>query len=119
MSQKSILVIDDDPDIAEALQFMLETVGYSVTTSSQGDGIVSNGKALPDLILLDILLSGSDGRDICKRLKRDTTARHIPIIMISAHPGVEESVKAAGAQDFIAKPFDMDDLLQKIAAYLG
>ena len=73
---------------------------------------------LPDLILLDLLLSGKDGREIVKYLKSQEETRHIPVIMLSAHPSAEETARLAGADDFVAKPFDIVVLLTRIAQYL-
>ncbi len=118
---KQILVVDDDPDILDALQVTLEDAGYAVTTTLKGDyaeNLHDGNGGLPDLIILDVLLSGKDGRLICQKLKSQDDTRHIPIIMISAHPGARESVKAVGADDFLAKPFAVDDLLARIAHYL-
>ena len=117
---KKILVVDDDPDILDALRFMLEDAGYEVTTSEKGDyaeNLHDTNGGLPDVIILDVLLSGKDGRLICQKLKGQDETRHIPIIMISAHPNARQSVTAVGADDFVAKPFDMDELLVKIAKY--
>ncbi len=117
---KKILVVDDDPDILDALQFMLEDAGYEVKTTEKGDyaeNLRDTNGGLPDVIILDVLLSGKDGRLICQKLKSQDETRHIPIIMISAHPYARQSVTAVGADDFVAKPFDMDELLEKIAKY--
>ncbi len=70
------------------------------------------------MILLDVLLSGKDGREIVKYLKSQDETRYIPVIMFSAHPSAEETARKAGADDFIAKPFDIDELLVKIAHYI-
>ncbi|WP_149403651.1 response regulator [Dictyobacter arantiisoli] len=116
---KSILVVDDDPDIVDFLRELLEMEGYSVATTARIDYIEGLPKRnLPDLILLDVFLSGNDGRDLVKYIKSQEGTRPIPVIMFSAHPGVETSVRAAGADDFLAKPFDLDELLKKIEAYL-
>ena len=114
-----ILVIDDDPDILDAVKLMLEYAEYKVETSEKADSVekLLNGN-LPDLILLDVLLSGKDGREICKLLKNKKDIKHIPIIMISAHPNLKNLVKECGAQDFLAKPFEMDELLSKVARLL-
>jgi DNA-binding response OmpR family regulator len=117
---KKILVVDDDPDILDALQFMLEDAGYEVKTTEKGEYAENlhdiNG-GLPDVIILDVLLSGKDGRLICQKLKSQQETKRIPIIMISAHPNAKQSVTAVGADDFVAKPFDVDELLAKIAQY--
>ena len=116
---RRILVVDDEPDILEFLQVILEEEGYAVTTSDKGDFLeqLHNG-GLPHLILLDVLLSGKDGRDIVKYLKNRQETKHIPVIMFSAHPSAEETARQAGADDFLAKPFNIDVLLEKIKHYL-
>ena len=116
---KRILVVDDEPDILEFLQIILEEEGYTVVTSDKGEYLeqLHNG-GLPHLILVDVLLSGKDGREIVKYLKSQQETKHIPIIMFSAHPSAEETAQQAGADGFLAKPFNIDDLLAKIAPYL-
>ena len=111
-----ILVVDDDPDILDAIQFVLEDAGYKVKTMQNGDSAenLSETKALPKLIILDVLLSGKDGRDICRKLKKNEITKCIPIIMISAHPNIKDTVLKAGADAFLPKPFDITDLLQTV-----
>ncbi|HEU5229479.1 MAG TPA: response regulator [Ktedonobacteraceae bacterium] len=118
-NQNKILVVDDDPDILEFLQVILEDEGYVVATTDKGEYVekLYNG-GLPDLILLDVWLSGKDGRDIVKYLKNQEKTKHIPVIMFSAYPNAEETVLQAGADDFLAKPFEIDVLLAKIKRYL-
>ena len=117
---KTILVVDDDPDILDALQFMLEDAGYSVTTTEKGEyaeNLQDTNGGLPDVIILDVLLSGKDGRLICQKLKSQEETKHIPIIMMSAHYNARQSVATIGADDFLAKPFETDELLEKIAKW--
>lgn len=112
--KKKILIIDDDQDILEPLSLLLEDDGYKIMTTPKGD--MAYTKVIefkPDLILLDLLLSGSDGRKICKKLKADKVTKNIPIIMMSAHPGAKVDAKASGADAFIAKPFE-SGLLAKL-----
>ena len=120
MSTKKVLVVDDEPDILEFLQVILEEEGYEVVTTEKGEYVeaLHNG-GLPDLILLDMLLSGKDGRHIVKQLKSQQETKHLPVIMFSAHPSAEKTARAAGADDFIAKPFEIDQLLEKIAHFLS
>lgn len=115
---RHILVVDDEPDILEFLEIILQDEGYKVTTSDKGEYLeqLHNG-GLPQLILLDVLLSGKDGRDIAKFLKNQEETRYIPIIMFSAHPSAEETARLAGADDFLAKPFSIDVLLERIARF--
>jgi DNA-binding response OmpR family regulator len=117
--KKKILVVDDEPDILEFLQEILEDEGYTVTTTDKGEYAenLHNG-GLPQLILLDMLLSGKDGREIARHLKKHDETKHIPVIMFSAHPSAEEAARLAGADDFLAKPFEIDELLAKITQYI-
>ena len=114
-SLHSIIVVDDDAGILDALRIVLTAEGYAVTTMNSGETLLSIDKEhLPDLILLDMLLSGIDGRDICRELKKRTLTKHIPIIMFSAHPNAGRDVKRVGADGFVAKPFSIKDLLSTI-----
>ena len=115
---KRLLVVDDDPDILQFLQLIFEDEGYEVQTCTKGQYLeqLHNG-GLPNLILLDVFLSGRDGREIVKYLKNQEETKHIPVIMTSAHPRAEPTARAAGADDFLAKPFNIDELLAKVANY--
>ncbi len=118
-SQPIILVIDDDDGILGAFEAILESSGYKAITSSDADCISTlNSSNLPDLILLDILLSGTDGREVCRVLKSQPLTKDIPVIIISAQSNVDKSIQEVGADDFIAKPFEIDELLKKIASYI-
>lgn len=117
--RKKILVVDDEPDILEFIQVVLKEEGYNVVTSDKAEYLEQlHNDGLPDLILVDVLLSGKDGREIVKHLKSQEETKHIPVIMFSAHPGSEETALTAGAEDFLAKPFEIDELLAKVANYL-
>jgi len=119
MNAKKILVVDDEPDILEFLQVILEEEGYLVATTEKGEYVEKlHAGGLPDLILLDVLLSGKDGREIVKQLKSQEETKSIPIIMFSAHPSAEKTAREAGADDFVAKPFHIDFLLAVVAKYL-
>lgn len=115
-----ILIVEDDPDILLVLSAMLEDAGYAVTTAEAGDALLElHDGDLPDLIVLDMLLSGHDGRDLVSQLKARVATAHIPILMLSAHPAAEVGAYEAGADDFLAKPFEMDVLLAKVARQLS
>jgi|SRR5437660_9457271 len=116
--KKNILVVDDDLDILEAISLMLEDAGYSVVTVSKGDFIDHlDANDPPGVIILDMLLSGIDGRDIARQLKAQQDTKHIPIIMLSAHPKAEQEAQRSGVDDFLSKPFEMDELLEKVARF--
>src|SRR6478672_8268044 len=110
MKNKRIFVVDDDPGILASLRLLLEDEGYHVQTSAKDGEFVYAAVETepPDLIILDILLSGHDGRTICKTLKGNEKTRRIPIILISAHPNAKAMSDEAGADAFLAKPFDVD-----------
>ena len=114
---KKILIADDDPAIVDALRMMLEIEGYEVQTTVNGETVRMVKDALPDLILLDIWMSGQDGRDIAKHLKNQRETQHIPIVMISANKDAEQIARESGANDFLSKPFDIDDLLEMVQKY--
>jgi CheY-like chemotaxis protein len=115
--QAHILVIDDNEDILSMLHAMLEHKGYQVSVLEKPDGLIGIiAELLPDIVLMDKLLSGSDGCEFCKQIKADPKLAHIPVIMISAHPQAATECLAAGADFFIEKPFEMDQLLQTIEA---
>jgi CheY-like chemotaxis protein len=115
---KKILIADDDPSIVDSLKMMLELEGYDVRTTTNGETIYKMEKEYPDLLILDIWMSGQDGREICKYLKNEPHTKHIPIIMISASKDVKKSAKDSGADDFIEKPFEQEELLKKISKYV-
>lgn len=115
---KKILIVDDEPDILESLRVILEE-GYEVVTSDKDEFLEQlHNDRLPHLILVDVLLSGKDGRAIVKHLKSQPETMHIPVIMFSAHPSAYKTALQAGADDFLAKPFAISELLAKIAHFL-
>ncbi len=117
--KKKILIAEDDQGISNALSQLLEMAGYVTDPIIDGQKVVAHvEKTLPDLLLLDVSMRGADGRDICTQLKQNEQVKHIPIIMISAHSDVQKMAKEAGADDFVAKPFNISDLLHKIEKHL-
>jgi DNA-binding response OmpR family regulator len=116
---KKILIADDDPAILDAVKLILELEGYETITTVNGGTIYKMEKDFPDLLLLDIWMSGQDGRDICKYLKKEPHTKNIPIIMVSASKDIIDSAREAGADDFIEKPFEMEELLAKIKKFIG
>ena len=116
---KKILVIDDDPGIITVIELLLKRQGYKVATAAQEVGAYKKVEQfVPDLILLDVLLSGVDGREICRRLKSSNQFQNIPVIMFSAHPSAQKHIEAYKADDFLHKPFQVPELLQKIEHHL-
>lgn len=116
--QKTIMIADDDPGIVDAIEMLLEFEGYDVRSTVNGGAVLEMTENLPDVLLLDIWMSGDDGRDICKKLKQDNATRNMPVIMMSASRDIKQSAMEAGADDFLAKPFEMNELLIKIKSQL-
>ena len=117
---KKILVVDDDKDILEALALILQDNGYDVQTVAKGKLVCAKVDSFkPDLLLLDVLMSGSDGREICKKLKHDKKTKDLIVVMMSAHPSAEEDSASINADAFIAKPFETEDLFFLLKKNLG
>jgi DNA-binding response OmpR family regulator len=118
MKRKKIFIIEDDENVQEILKLILEKAGYHLEFSVDGKFIYNEPETWPDLFLLDKQLVSSDGLDICKYLKSREQTRKIPIIMLSASPGVEPLARQAGADDFMEKPFNSSILMKKVADFL-
>lgn len=117
MGKKKVMVAADDPGIVDAITIMLEDAGYEATSTSDGITVKDIYKDLPDLLLLDIWMSGWDGKDTCKYLKSQDNTKNLPIVIISANKDTEAIAREAGADDFLAKPFQMEDLLAMVKKY--
>lgn len=121
MAKESILVIEDEEDILELVQYNLSREGFEVSGVLSGEeGLQRAQKELPGAIVLDLMLPGVDGLEVCKILKRDSATRAIPIVMISAK-GEESDVVTGlelGADDYITKPFSPKILIARIKAVL-
>ena len=113
-----ILVVDDDVDILLMLTILLKEAGYEVEGTLNGiETLVRTGRFQPDLIIMDIFLAGTNGKDICKKLKLSETTKHIPVILISSD-NQPDAIIDYGADEFIAKPFNLMLLLTKVRKYL-
>ena len=121
MAGKSIFVVEDEEDILELLRYHLTREGYNVTSAVDGeDALAAIPRTMPDLVLLDLMLPGVDGLDVCRRLKKDTKTGAIPIIMVTAK-GEESDIVTGlelGADDYIAKPFSMKVLIARVRTVL-
>ena len=116
-SRARVLVVDDDPEIVTFLATLLELEGIEsqvATSASAALGILQH--ALPNLVLLDIAMPDRDGLDLCRALKKDPRTRDVPVFVVSARPGkdVVERALAAGAEEFIRKPFENTELIARI-----
>ncbi len=117
--KKTVLVIDDDQAILDAVRLALERAGYNVQSSTSGLclGEIRNDQ-MPDLILLDILLSGEDGRELCVQLKQREETCHIPVILCSAHFSGDVITYLTGASTYLPKPFHARELVETVKHFL-
>ena len=119
MNRAHILVVDDEPDLLELVQYNLAAAGHDVTCVGSGEeALAAVGSVQPDLVILDVLLPGMDGLDVCKMLKGDGQISAIPIVMLTAR-GEEADIVTGlevGADDYLAKPFSPRELLARVKA---
>jgi len=121
MSGEHVLIVEDEEDIAELLEYNLQRHGYIPTAVFTGeDGLNESREANPDLILLDLMLPGLSGLEVCRKLKSDPSTEKIPVIMLTAKGKEEDSVAGfdAGADDYVTKPFRPKVLLARVKAVM-
>jgi len=122
MDKKTILIVDDEPDILRLTSLRLKKLGFNVITAVDGREAVRVAKSKkPDLILLDLALPLLNGDEVCKKIKKDEKVKHIPIILFTAHSDImtAEKAKEFGADDYIIKPFDPEELRGKVEEILA
>ncbi|MCY6959450.1 response regulator transcription factor [Clostridium brassicae] len=121
MGRDKILIVDDEIHIQELIKFNLENNGYEVLCASDGiEALKTAKKYMPQLILLDVMLPGMDGYDVCKEIRKDNTISNIPIIMITAKGEELDKILGLelGADDYIIKPFSIRELVARVKAVL-
>jgi DNA-binding response OmpR family regulator len=116
---KKILVVDDDEDIREVIMMILEIEGYDVLGLNNGRTVVDTvHQTRPDMVLLDVQLGDTDGRDICRELKEQPATQGIPVIIISANHGWSAlREKQCNPDGFLAKPFDLTELVDHVKRF--
>jgi len=120
-TRAKILIVDDEIDTLLPLKMSLEVEDYLVLGASNGFEALELAKTnTPDLILLDIMMPGMDGYEVCARLKKDPVMRNIPVIMLTAKDAVREKVKGldTGADDYVTKPFNLNELKARVKSVL-
>lgn len=119
--QKTVFIVEDEHDIVELIRFNLKREGYAVTVAYNGSDAIRNiPKTIPDAILLDRMLPGADGLEVCRAIRKNTATENIPIIMVTAK-GEEGDIVAGlelGADDYITKPFSIKILIARLNAVL-
>ena len=121
MTNKHILVIEDEEDILELIRYNLAKNGFKVTTATDGTAGLAQARSLvPDVILLDLMLPGIDGLDVCRALRRDDRTALIPIIMLTARTEESDVITGLelGADDYITKPFNLKVLIARVRSVL-
>ena len=118
--QAAVLVVEDNPDLSLMIETILRFEQIPANRVGEIDKLTESLLShAPKLLIMDMLLSGHNGADICRGLKRSDKWANLKIMMISAYPDAEKVCKDAGADDFISKPFDMDEFTGKVRRLLG
>ena len=121
MSGAKLLLVEDDPALSELLEFRFQGEGYQVRCTADGDeALMLVNEDVPDLIILDWMIEGTSGIEVCRRLRRDKNTAHIPIIMLTAREAEDDRVRGleTGADDYLTKPFSPRELLARVAAVM-
>lgn len=121
MKRESVLIIEDEAAIREVLTYNLSREGFAVLTEGDGSGGLSRAReSLPDLVILDLMLPGMDGIEVCRRLRNEAATRRIPILMLTAKSEESDVVLGlgVGADDYMAKPFSPRELIARVKAVL-
>lgn len=121
MSGAKLLLVEDDPALSELLDFRFRNEGYQVRTTGDGDeALMMADEEAPDLIILDWMIGGTSGIEVCRRLRRNKQTAHTPIIMLTARENEDDRIRGleTGADDYITKPFSPRELLARVAAVM-
>lgn len=121
MKGAKLLLVEDDPALSELMEYRFKSEGYDVRTTGDGDeALVMSAEDTPDLIILDWMIEGTSGIEVCRRLRRDKATAHTPIIMLTARENEDDRIRGldTGADDYITKPFSPRELLARVAAVM-
>ncbi|MXP32231.1 phosphate regulon transcriptional regulator PhoB [Parerythrobacter jejuensis] len=121
MPSAKLLLVEDDPALSELLEYRFTNEGYQVRVTADGDeALLLASEELPDLILLDWMIEGTSGIEVCRRLRRDKHTAHVPIIMLTAREAEDDRIRGldTGADDYVTKPFSPRELLARVAAVM-
>lgn len=116
-----LLLVEDDPSLAELLEYRFQAEGYAVRSTADGDeALVMAAEDAPDLVILDWMIEGTSGIEVCRRLRRDKATAHVPIIMLTARESEDDRIRGldTGADDYVTKPFSPRELMARVAAVL-
>jgi len=121
MARERILIVDDEKDIFKLVRYNLDRNGYQVDVATSGEEALAKARGkLPDLIILNLMLPGVDGIEVCRKLKSDVKTQRIPIVMLTAKPADADVVSGLelGAEDYVAKPFSPRVLIARVRRIL-
>jgi two-component system phosphate regulon response regulator PhoB len=121
MPQPKLLLVEDDSSLAELLEYRFEKEGYDVRTTSDGDeALVMAEEDKPDLVILDWMIEGTSGIEVCRRLRRAKGTSAVPIIMLTARESEDDRIRGldTGADDYVTKPFSPRELIARVSAVL-
>jgi len=121
MPAAKLILVEDDPALAELLEFRFKNEGYDVRATPDGDeALLLAAEDVPDLIILDWMIEGTSGIEVCRRLRRNKDTSHVPIIMLTAREDEDDRVRGleTGADDYLTKPFSPRELLARVAAVM-
>ena len=121
MPAPRVLLVEDDQALAELLEYRFKAVGYAVVVTPNGDeALLLAEEAAPDLVILDWMIEGTSGIEVCRRLRRSKATAHVPIIMLTAREAEDDRIRGldTGADDYITKPFSPRELLARVGAIM-
>ena len=121
MATATLLLVEDDPALSELLEYRFTNEGYRVRATADGDeALVLAAEEVPDLVILDWMIEGTSGIEVCRRLRRDKATSHVPIIMLTAREAEDDRIRGleTGADDYVTKPFSPRELLARVSAGL-
>ena len=121
MGAAKLLLVEDDPALLELLEYRFRNEGYDVRATPDGDeALILAVEEAPDLVILDWMIEGTSGIEVCRRLRRDKATAHVPIIMLTAREAEDDRVRGldTGADDYLTKPFSPRELMARVSAVL-
>ena len=121
MPAPRLLLVEDDPALSELLEFRFKAEGYAVIVTADGDeALLLAAEQAPDLVVLDWMIEGTSGIEVCRRLRRDKATAHVPIIMLTAREAEDDRIRGleTGADDYLTKPFSPRELIARVNAIL-
>ena len=121
MNAPRLLLVEDDPALAELLEFRFRQQGYAVTVTADGDeALLLAAEQVPDLVVLDWMVEGTSGIEVCRRLRKSKATAHVPIVMLTARGAEDDKIRGleTGADDYVTKPFSPRELLARVGAIL-